>query len=143
MIEIVEAKREHLEQVLLDEYNKGMVLPSNAIDTIMSSRFKYSVLKNGNPIAILGVFEIWEGRGEGWAFFTKNNTEYFPRIIRAAKRFMKGAPYRRIEATVRCNFEEGHRMMRLLGFNCERYEMLGYGPTGEPYSAYALVKGGY
>lgn len=128
-----------LEDKSLENIKSAMT--DNAVSQLESSKYAFTLLVDDKPIACIGISEYWPGRGEAWAFFTKDKPEYFVRIHRAAKRFLKKVDMNRIEATVRCSFYQGHRWAMMLGFECERTEMKFWGPTGESYSAYAYLKG--
>jgi RimJ/RimL family protein N-acetyltransferase len=53
--------------------------------------------------------------------------------------FLDNAPYRRIEATVDVGFKQGHRWIKMLGFELEGY-MRAYRPDGADMLLYARVK---
>lgn len=143
MTEIVKLKPEHLEAIIQHESMKDVRsgITDSALSALAASKYAYAMLEDGQPVACAGIFEFWSGRGEAWAFIIEGKPHLFLRLHRAVSAFLKDVPMRRIESTVRGSFLNGHRWAMMLGFECERYEMKGYGPTGEGYSAYALVKG--
>ncbi len=107
---------------------------------IEQQRFSYTMRVEGRVVACTGVFEYWPGRGEVWAILDKDCKEEFLYIHKAAKRFFEVCPVNRIEATVELGFPEGHRWMRLLGFELEAPVLKKYFPNGSDCSLYAKVR---
>lgn len=105
-----------------------------------TQKHSFTVRIENRILACGGIVEYWPGRGEAWAVVDKfcgNDFLIFDRIVR---RFLKMAPYRRIEATVPKDFEQGHRWAKMLGFKVEAPTLEGYGFNGEDFSLYAKVK---
>lgn len=143
MNQIVKLELKHLEDLVNDDLmvNIRAGLFEDTLINLSKSKYAFTLLKDGIPVACMGITEYWTGRGEAWAMFIPGNSEVFTRVFRACKKFLNSVNLRRIEATVRTDFLNGHRFAMMLGFECERYEMKGYGPTGESYSAYSYIKG--
>lgn len=94
-----------------------------------------------NVIACAGVAEVWTGRAMAWALISEQAGRHFLGIHRAVDGFLKQAQYRRIEATVDDGFDQAHRWMRMLGFQCETPDgMPGFLPDGGRSFLYAKVK---
>jgi hypothetical protein len=90
---------------------------------------------DGEPIACAGFIEQWPGRTIAWAYLNRDSAQhmlFITRRVREALSKIKG----RIELTVRCDFDIGHRWARMLGFNVETYVMKAYGPEGEDHTSY-------
>ena len=100
----------------------------------------FTVMDDDRVLACGGVTDYWPGRGECWATFTKDVKKEFVLITRAAKTVIDSYPGRRVEASVRCDFEEGHRWIRLLGFKLEAERLEKYLPDGSDVSLYSKVK---
>lgn len=101
----------------------------------------FSAIDGDEVIASAGLAMMWEGRAHAWALMSGNSGRHFVKIFRAIAAFLELQDIRRIEAVVDEGFEQGHRMMRMLGFKLETPEpMRGYAPDGHACSLYARVK---
>lgn len=84
-----------------------------------------------------GTIQQWPGRHTGWLYFTPATGGYMVRLFRLVRHFLE--PVRgRIEATVIADFEQGHRFVKMLGFEVENPPgiLTGYGPDGRDHIAY-------
>lgn len=93
----------------------------------------------GRILAIAGVEPQWENRAIAFALISGAAGPYFWAIHSAVTRFLDSTPYRRIEATVDVGFEQGHRWIKMLGFEIEGY-MKAYRPDGADMLLYAKVR---
>lgn len=88
-----------------------------------------------------GLVNIWENRAQAWALMSADAGQHFVRIFRAIRSFLELQDTRRIEATVDADFEQGHRLMRMLGFQLETPEpMRAYLPDGRDCCLYGMVR---
>jgi hypothetical protein len=90
-------------------------------------------------LAIAGLMPQWENRATAWALIAESAGTHFKAIHSAVAAFLDTAPFRRIEATVDVGFIEGHRWIKMLGFELEGY-MRAYRPDGADMLLYARVK---
>ena len=86
-----------------------------------------------------GVEPQWENRAIAFALISGAAGPYFWAIHSAVRNFLNSTPYRRIEATVDVGFEQGHRWIKMLGFEIEGY-MKAYRPDGADMLLYARVR---
>ena len=93
----------------------------------------------GVVLAVAGVEPQWENRATAFALLSDDSGPHFPAIHSAVVEFLDNAPYRRIEATVDVGFKQGHRWIKMLGFELEGY-MKAYRPDGADMLLYARVK---
>jgi hypothetical protein len=102
----------------------------------------YSAIENGVVIACAGLIIHWPGRAHAWTILSGdlNHNHRMLLIHRAVAGYLKECPIARIEAVVQCDFQAGHRWMRLLGFKREVERMERYMPDGGPAAGYALVR---
>jgi len=100
----------------------------------------YTGFVNDKPIACIGLLPIWQGRGMAWAYISCEavGRQFIP-IHKAVSRFLDACYLQRIEMTVDCEFEAGHRWARMLGFEMEAECMKSYRPDGGDCSLYARV----
>jgi RimJ/RimL family protein N-acetyltransferase len=82
---------------------------------------------------------MWDNRAQAWALIAAGAGRHFVRMFRAMKSFLELQDIRRIEATVDARFEQGHRMMRMLGFEYEGL-MRAYLPDGRDCALYGRVR---
>ena len=94
---------------------------------------------DGKILAIAGVEPQWENRAIAFALISGAAGPYFWAIHSAVRDFLVRTPYRRIEATVDVGFKEGHRWIKMLGFELEGY-MKAYRPDGADMLLYARIK---
>lgn len=137
-------KAEHLQALELQDsqtYFKSEFLNPDYGEQLAASRWAFTGLVEGRPIACAGVHEIWAGRGVAWALISKDAGKHFFAMHRAALGFMSQCGLRRIEAMIEAGFEPGHRWAKMLGMEQEGL-MRGYSPTGVDYYIYARVKNG-
>ena len=108
--------------------NEGLLERLEAANT-------WTAVADGDPIAVAGTVMQWPGRHLAWAYLGEGTGPHMTWLTLATERNLsklKG----RIEATVRVEFEAGHRWMRLLKFQVETPEMKGFGPQGEAHAGY-------
>lgn len=94
---------------------------------------------DGVVLAVAGVEPQWENRATAFALLSDDSGTHFPAIHSAVVEFLDNAPYRRIEATVDVGFKQGHRWIKMLGFELEGY-MKAYRPDGADMLLYARIK---
>lgn len=102
--------------------------------------WQWSIEVDGVIKACCGVVSYWQGRGEAWAMIDQTAGVHMIGLVRALKRIFATIDCTRVEATVIANFEAGHRLVKLLGFDLEAPLMRKYGNKGWDYSLYARVK---
>ena len=113
---------------------KGIVLDDLTLE-YLERQGSWTIVCGGEPTMCAGFVEQWPGRTIAWAFLNHKSAShmtYITRRVRDALAKVKG----RIELTVRCDFDAGHRWARLLGFSVETYVMKAYGPEGEDHTSY-------
>lgn len=137
---IVEYKPEHLKDLLLqpaqaymraymnDEYAEFLNIPG----------MTYTAMHAGQVVGCGGLVPQWEGRAQAWTLIS-GEVPNFLEIHRYVAKVLKECKFRRIEATVDCDFVNGHEWMRILGFQWEG-TMKCFSPEGRDADLYALVK---
>ena len=76
-----------------------------------------SAVVEGRIIASGGLVMLPAGAAFAWVAFAKDAGPYFPKLYRAARRFLADAPaIERLEAVTEVDFAPGHRWLELLGF---------------------------
>ncbi|MEH6358831.1 MAG: hypothetical protein V7745_07565 [Pseudomonadales bacterium] len=143
MIELVDFKAEHFKEMDLQEgqrYLSSWVSDAHA-KSLEDQNWSYSALDDGVPVCSAGVVEMWQGRGIAWAYVSGIVTpRKFITVHRMIDRFLNGCYLHRIEMTVDCEFDEGHRWAKMLGFDLEAERMVAYRPDGGDCALYARTR---
>jgi hypothetical protein len=95
---------------------------------------------DGKPLWCFGYLPVYATRAAVWAFIGRHAGPHFTRIHREAATRLDALPFRRLEMQVDCDFEEGHRWARLLGFELEVERLRCFGFDGRDNALYAKVK---
>lgn len=118
-----------------------MSLLSSASPKILKGleRCDYAVTigRDGIPVACMGLLPIWRGRAIAWAVIAQDigvaGLKHLCRIAaNGLREAQSGLAYRRVETTVRSDFENGIQMAMMLGFGIDG-EMPYYSPEGKNY----------
>lgn len=107
---------------------------------VLASFFALSFWTADDCVGCFGVLPIWPGLGQAWAVFSKAAGPHMLAITRHGVYLRDTVPFKRIQTTVRCDFEDGHRLMKLLGFTVEAERMAAYDLTGRDHALYARVR---
>lgn len=100
-----------------------------------------TVFKNGHPICCGGVVAQRPDYGIVWSFVGADVTAVdFLSLHRLVKTFIGSLPFRRVEMHVDCEFTNGHRWAKALGFSMEAARMRGFLLNGGDASLYARIK---
>lgn len=134
--QIVPFKRWHMEW--LEARSPVGLVFSKAVCEQLETQNSWSAVLDGDVIACGGTIEQWPGRHTAWAHLGPHTAPHMRWITRAVKSVLKDVKGR-IEMTVRCDFEPGHRWAEMLGFRLETPIMAAYGPDGEDHSGYIRI----
>lgn len=131
----------HLRALVLQEAQAWMqpLLRDDYGSTLVKAGPCFTLADGDEVIACSGVVNMWENRAQAWALISQGAGAHFVRIFRAMRSFLELQDTHRIEATVDTNFEQGHRLMRMLGFQHEGL-MRAYLPDGRNCDLYARVR---
>lgn len=140
-IEVIRFKAEHILDINQQDHD------SNTLDGLNIENYRfaekqehsYTILANGIAVACFGAIVLWKNRAEAWAIIDKFSGKYFISIVKIMKRTIDLYGYKRLEAAVQLDFEQGHRLVKILGFDLEAPLMRKYGITGLDYSLYSRV----
>jgi hypothetical protein len=139
---IVVFEPEHLKKLLLQP-SQAMLQPTLSdpqyAESLKLGGPAYSGLVGDEVLACMGLVQQWENRAIAWGLISKEAGPHFITITKAVFRTMELHRFRRIETSVRTNFEEGHRWARMLGFKREG-TMTAFTPDGTDCDLYARVK---
>ena len=140
MIQVVPFKAEHLTAIKLQHaqmYLSELVTQEQAVS--LETQDSYTATLDGHPVGAGGIIPQWAGRSIAWAFIAEVGPKNFLYIHRAVKRFIDSCYVKRLEITVDCEFEAGHRWAGMLGFTKELDRMVAYRPDGGDCALYARI----
>ena len=80
-----------------------------------------------------------QNQQDAWMLIGEDAGPHFFTIVRAVAGYLQAAPWRRIEAAVASDFRQGHRLIKMLGFEFEG-RMRAFSPDGVDHDLYARVK---
>lgn len=107
---------------------------------VLERSVSHSVFLDGALLFTGGFVPMWQGRAEAWAMFNPDCREHFYTLHKIVKKHLEACPFRRVEATVDLEFENGHRWIRALGFELEAPRLKAYFPDGSDARLYAFLK---
>lgn len=138
---IVPFEPSHLRSLVLQEAQAwmGPMIGGDYGDSLVRGGPCFTALDDGRVLACAGVIRMWENRGQAWALMSADSGRHFVGIYRGIRRFLDMDETRRVEATVDSNFDAGHRLMRMLGFEREG-RMRAYLMDGRDCDLYARVR---
>lgn len=103
----------------------------------------YTLLVDDVPLAVAGVAVIYPGRAIAMAFLSEMEIGALHVFTKAIRAFLEDREERRIETTVRRDWDAAHRWARLLGFENETETGPGlraYAPDGSTCDVYARIR---
>jgi hypothetical protein len=123
---------------------KQAMLSGNLADpayvaSLVASGNCYSAMVGDRAVAFGGCLELWQDRAYLWSLIGEDAGPHMRVLVRAADGYLKAAPWRRIEAAVASDFRQGHRLIKMLGFQFEG-RMRAFSPDGVDHDLYARVK---
>jgi hypothetical protein len=84
----------------------------------------YTGMLDGEVLFCCGMAKCWEGRWVLWSMLSKKAAKHMLRITRISKRLIElhCNNYGRLEVTVRSDFEQAHRWVKMLGVPFHHHE---------------------
>lgn len=128
---------DHFDQINLQSNQRwayGFVKPEDLKGLAEFDAF--SAVIDNTVVACAGVVPMHRHRGHCWALLGEGLGIKLLLVHRAIYRYLEICPYRRIETSVECDHEEGHRWARALGFVCEAERLKEYGENGADHAMY-------
>lgn len=138
---IVPFEPEHLSQLLLQP-SQAMLQPTlkdpSYGPSLKAGGPAYSLIVDDVVLAAGGLIPQWENRAVAWALIAAEVGPHMVSLTRAVKRAFSLHHFRRVETSVACDFEQGHRWARMLGFEREG-RMRAFTPDGDDCDLYARI----
>jgi len=140
-MKIVQFEPEHLQRLLLQP-SQAIMQPTLSDPTYGASLKEagpaYSLVDGDAVFATAGLIPQWSNRAIAWALVSSEVGPHMVMLHKAVLRVFSLHHFRRIETSVACNFEQGHRWAKLLGFEREG-RMRAFTPEGDDCDLYARV----
>ena len=137
---VIPFKAEHfwsIEAQPAQEYVRGCVTEEQVKQLEKAEAF--SCVEGDKVLCCFGWVEVYKTRAAIWGYMSKDVGPHFNKVTRIAKRLIKGLAYKRIELEVDCEFKDGHRWARMLGFQLEAECLRGFRMDGGDSAVYARV----
>lgn len=99
----------------------------------------FTCVEGDKLLACFGWVPIYPTRASVWAFISATSGPHFVGMTRIAKRLVDGLAFKRLEMEVDCEFEQGHRWAKMLGFSLEAERLRGFRMDGGDSAVYARV----
>lgn len=128
-----------IEAQLQQQLDKSIMIQPE-ISAAVGRTMAFTGLVDGVPIGIAGVIPKWPGTVHVWALLSPACGPWMREIIHFVRHVLAGLPQPRIEATCVCEFELGHRFLKVLGFKMEAERMVKFDPAGRDHALYARVR---
>lgn len=142
MVNVEKLEVRHIQELISSgaQRIRAEIIPEE-MKAVCQQPFAYAFIDDqGKIIGAAGAVELWSNRSELWAMLDRESGKHMVSIHRTVVKILKILPFRRLEATVDKDFEQGHRWVKLLGFTMEAETLRAYNPDGRDSSLYALIK---
>lgn len=133
---IVEFQPEHVRAMRLQGGDVAQEQVSDEDLAALKSAGPAVTMIVGRPVAAAGVIDLPDG-SLLWAYLDESAGRHMVAIFRTAQRIVEVAK-RPVYATVAEGFAQGHRLLRLLGFDVDR-PLPEYGPDGRDHALWVLT----
>jgi hypothetical protein len=121
------------------QYLSNIIDMNRDLTYLSEANLLWTFVQDTRIMAVMDLEPQWEGRAVAWALISKHIGKHFAFVHKYVDNFITCSGFRRVEATVDVGFEQGHRWMRMLGFELEGY-MRAYRPDGKDMILYSKVR---
>ena len=116
------------------------------LDVFAASPFGFTGINDAGGVVISAGIVPFLGDppmvGEAWAVIAHDAQPFMLSIVKSMKRFLSACYLPRVQAVVRRDFDPGHRLVRMLGFELETPDGMRRFHRGEiTCDLYAKIKG--
>ncbi len=145
---IIPFEPEHLKTLTLQkaqEASEELMRTAGYGEALKATGPAWSLFDEENLTCVLagGMADVGAGRAVVWMLVSPTAGKNLGRVMKFARRTLEGSGFRRVEAVVAGSFKEGHRLAKLMGFNCETPDgMKQYYADGGTAYLYSWLKNG-
>ena len=105
----------------------------------LEEQCSFTVVVDGSPLVCFGWVQIHPTRALLWTYISARAGKHFVGITRIANKLIRDLKFKRLEMEVDCEFEQGHRWARMLGFELEAERLRGHRMDGGDSAIYARI----
>lgn len=106
----------------------------------LEAQNSFTCAKGDKVLACFGWVPLYPTRASLWALISGTSGPHFVGMTRIAKQLTEELDFKRLEMEVDCEFEQGHRWARMLGFKLEAERLRGFRIDGGDSAVYARVR---
>lgn len=134
MVKVVPFHQDHLAKIELKACHQGEATTGTSGPAITLMDGEY-------PAAIIGWYQICPGVLQVWGIFSERIRRVPLSITKTAKKLLEFAltDHHRVQICVRCDYLEGYRWAKSIGFSCEAI-MNKYGADQSDYYLFARIR---
>lgn len=100
----------------------------------------FTCVADDHVLACFGWMPVYAHRATVWAYLSKHAGPHMTGLTRVGRRMMQGLAFRRLEMEVDCEFEQGHRWAKMLGFTMEVERLCGFRVDGGDSAIYSRIQ---
>lgn len=139
---IVPFKKEHFRAIEPQPAQRYVpaTVDESALDALERNGASFTCVVGGAPVMCFGWSAIYPTRAVIWGYLSKDAGRHMVRLTRIGRGLVRDLNFKRLEIEVDCEFREGHRWARLLGFKPEVPRLEAYNAHGGDTTLYARIK---
>ena len=138
---IIPYRAKHMEQIIAQESQQFLgkwIQPGQS--KTLENEYTFTGIYEGRVLICAGLLPAWSNRAIGWAYLDIEARRHMTFITKSIMRFLEICPFDRVETAVDCDFKEGNRWARMLGFDLEASCMKKFRVDGGDCSLYARIR---
>lgn len=138
---VIPFRAEHfwaLEPQAAQAHVRGYVTPDSI--AALEGESSLTAMAGDRPMCCFGWFPTYPTKAVMWAILSKDIGPHLLSMTRIARSVLSSLPYKRMEMDVACEFEQGHRWARMLGFTLEAERLRHYRIDGGDSALYARIQ---
>ena len=144
MIRLIDFQADHAEEL----FTKNTTLATadskytlrHWLDRMEKKDRAFTLIDNGHLVVAGGIFPVWDGLGEAWMIPSDQIPKYKIKMIKTLRNHIdlitEEDGLRRLQATVRDDFDIAKKFIEFLGFKREGL-LKNYGPDGTDHIMYS------
>lgn len=118
-------------------YVRDYVTPDQI--TALEQQNSFTAMDGDKPLMCFGWVPLYATRASLWALISASAGPHFVGLTRIGKNLANSLTFKRLEFEVDCEFEQGHRWAKMLGFKLEAERLRGFRMDGGDSAVYARV----
>lgn len=141
MIEVVPYNPSHFDEIALQDQQMYLRLKEHSfIRQSLVDMNALTGLHDKKPVAIAGIYRQHGKKGICYCLFSDDCKKTMNTLVRIMRRVIESSEFDRVEMTVDCDFEQGHRLAKILGFEVECPRMRKSNIVGGDETLYVRIK---